>query len=90
MAQRPELDFASGSESDRFEELLVNPAILTLTRQRGGIDCGGMEFVIVSYGNFNQLVIPIEQGHTSIAFEKTANPFQFVSKIKALLKARGA
>ena len=85
MSQRPELDFASDSKSDRYEELLVNPALLTLAGQRGEIDCGGLDFVIVSYGNFHQLVIPFQQGHISVAFEKTANPFQYVSQIQAML-----
>ncbi len=30
---KPETEGASSSESDRYEELLVNPGILTLTRQ---------------------------------------------------------
>jgi hypothetical protein len=31
--------------SDRYEELLVNPTLLTLARQRGGIDCGGLDYL---------------------------------------------
>lgn len=42
MRQRPDLLHASASDSDRYEELLVNPTLLTLTRQRGEIDCGGL------------------------------------------------
>jgi hypothetical protein len=42
LRQRPGLADASSSESDRFEELLVNPVLLLLTRQRGEIDCGGL------------------------------------------------
>ena len=42
LRQRPELSLASAPESDRYEELLVNPTILTLSRQRGEIDCGGV------------------------------------------------
>ena len=38
---------ASSPESDRYEELLVNPTLLKLTMQRGNIDCGGMEFLLV-------------------------------------------
>jgi hypothetical protein len=41
LRQRPDLSLASAPESDRYEELLVNPTLLTLTRQRGEIDCGG-------------------------------------------------
>ena len=35
MQQRPNLSLASASQSDRFEELLVNPTLLTLATQRG-------------------------------------------------------
>ena len=42
---------ASGLESDRYEELLVNPTLLTLATQRGNIDCGGLKYLIVRYGN---------------------------------------
>jgi hypothetical protein len=50
LRQRTELSLASAPESDRYEELLVNPTILTLTRQRGEIDCGGLDYVVVRYG----------------------------------------
>ena len=63
---------ASSADSDRYEELLVNPTLLTLTRQRGDIDCGGLDFVVVGYGNFRQLVIPTPTGHVSVAMEKDA------------------
>lgn len=43
---------ASSSESDRYEELLVNPTLLKLASQRGNIDCGGLEYLLVRYGNF--------------------------------------
>lgn len=85
LSQRPELDFTSDSESDRYEELLVNPSILTLARQRGDIDCGGMEFVIVSYGYFHQLVMPHDHGHVSVAFEKTANPLHYAFQIRSVI-----
>jgi len=40
--QRPNLADASAAESDRYEELLLNPALLMLARQRGDIDVGGL------------------------------------------------
>jgi hypothetical protein len=45
---------ASASELDKYEELIVNPSVLTLVRQRGNIDCGGVKFVVIRYGNFWQ------------------------------------
>ena len=78
--QRDDID-ASDSESDRYEELLVNPTLLTLVGQRGDIDCGGAQFVVVGYGNFLQLVIALQDGHVSICFEKTANPLSYVDAV---------
>jgi hypothetical protein len=73
--QRSDLSGASSSESDRFEELLVNPALILLTRQRGNIDCGGLNYLIVRYGNFAQIVVPLPSGgHVSVAVEPDANP----------------
>jgi hypothetical protein len=86
LRQRPGLDAPSGADSDRFEELLVNPTLLTLARQRGEIDCGGLRFVIVGYGNFHQLVIPFDGGHVSIAFELDANPLDWLERIEDVLE----
>ncbi|MBW2001828.1 MAG: hypothetical protein JRI30_04860, partial [Deltaproteobacteria bacterium] len=38
---------ASSLETDRYEELLVNPTLIKLASQRGNIDCGGLEYLIV-------------------------------------------
>jgi hypothetical protein len=89
MRARDDLEGGSSSESDRYEELLVNPTLLKLARQRGEIDCGGLRFVIVGYGNFHQLVVPLEAGHVSIAFERDADPLQHLDAVRDLLNARG-
>src|SRR5882724_9071479 len=70
--QRLDASDASSSESDRYEELFINPALLTLVRQRGNLDCGGAQFVLVRYGNFYQLVIALTDGHISVYFELLA------------------
>jgi hypothetical protein len=49
--QRQQTSDSSSSDTDQYEELLVNPALLTLARQRGNIDCGGLRYIIVGYGN---------------------------------------
>jgi hypothetical protein len=74
LRQRPNLSLATASETDRYEELLVNPTLLTLTRQRGDIDCGGLNYVVIRYSNFFQFVAPIEGGHVSVAFEPYTDP----------------
>jgi hypothetical protein len=86
LRQRPGLRLASAPESDRYEELLVNPTILTLTHQRGGIDCGGLDYVVVRYGNFFQFVVPIEGGHASVAFEPNADPIEHAQEVLSTIE----
>ncbi|HET7838205.1 MAG TPA: hypothetical protein VFL04_00495 [Rectinemataceae bacterium] len=76
---------ASSSESDRYEELIVNPTLLTLLTQRGNIDCGGLRHVIIRYGSFFQLVLPIEGGHLSVCLEAEADPVRLEAEIETLL-----
>lgn len=64
---------SSSHETDKFEELLVNPTLLKLAGQRGNIDCGGLRYLIVGYGNFYQIIKEIAQGHISICIEKVAD-----------------
>jgi hypothetical protein len=84
LRQRDRLAGASAAESDRYEELIVNPTLLTLARQRGNIDCGGARFVIVGYGNFLVLIISLPDGHASVGFELGSNPLDHVAAIRAL------
>jgi hypothetical protein len=85
LRERPDLADASSSESDRYEELLVNPALITLARQRGEIDCGGLDYLIVAYGSFFQLVLPVDGGHVSVAIERTQSPTELVEPIRACI-----
>ena len=82
MRQREGLDGASAAESDRYEEALVNPTLLTLARARGEIDCGGLRFVVVGYGNFRQLVVPLPDGHASVCFPHEVDPTTFVEPVR--------
>ena len=85
MSSRPGTIGASSSESDKYEELIVNPALLTLVSQRGNIDCGGARFVLVRYGNFYQIVMPITEGHISICVEPHADPLRLIEPILSSL-----
>ena len=78
---RQDLAGASSSESDKYEELIVNPTLLMLVKQRGDIDCGGSKFVLVRYGNFYQFVVPMEAGHISVCIEPTTNPLELTDPI---------
>lgn len=70
---KPRADMRSlgSDESDRYEELIVNPTLLKLLTQRGNIDCGGCKYVIVRYGNFFAFIYPILNGHVTVSFELT-------------------
>jgi hypothetical protein len=74
LRERDGLSGSSSGESDRYEELLVNPALLVLGRQRGEIDCGGLRYLVVRYGNFFQVIVPRAAGHVSVAVEPQADP----------------
>ena len=89
MRARADLLNASSSDSDRYEELLVNPTLLTLATQRGTIDCGGLRYLIIGYGHFHQLVIPRPAGHVSIAFELGANPLDYLQAILGVMAHHG-
>lgn len=89
-ASRADLSNASSNESDKYEELLVNPTLLTLVRQRGNIDCGGLEYVLIRYGNFFEYVAPINAGHVSVGLEPTADPLTMVPRIAEALASFGS
>ena len=73
MRQRTGIADASAGESDRYEELLVNPTILTLARRRGDIDCGGLAWVLIRYGNFFPLALLVRAGHATVGIENDAD-----------------
>jgi hypothetical protein len=77
---------ASSSDSDRYEELLVNPTLITLATQRGNIDCGGLDYLIIKYGNFFQFVLPATWGHISVCIDKNADTVTLGAKVVSLLK----
>ena len=86
--QRNTTENTSSGETDTYEELLVNPTLLKLASQRGNIDCGGLNHLIVGYGNFHQLVKAIPKGHISICLEKHVDLNQLPTQIFEFLKTR--
>ncbi len=78
------MEGASSSESDKYEELLANPTMLKVASQRGNIDCGGLDYLLVRYGNFYQFILPVSWGHVSVCIDKEANPIAIGKKIKEL------
>jgi hypothetical protein len=79
--QRSGVANASESESDRYEELFVNPALLTLAGARGDLDCGGFHYLIIRYGNFFQIVFRLDGGHLSVCVEESADPQRLAQPI---------
>jgi hypothetical protein len=77
---------ASSPESDRYEELLVNPTLIKLTSQRGNIDCGGLDYILVRYGNFFQFVLPESWGHVSVCVDAKADPIQIGAQVKSMVR----
>ncbi len=86
LRERAQLQNASSPESDRYEELIVNPTLLTLVGQRGDIDCGGAQFVLIRYGNFFQFVAPLPGGHVSIGMEADCDPLKVVASALPVLR----
>lgn len=71
--QKEKVPSGSSSETDKYEELLVNPILLKIATQRGNIDCGGLNHLIVGYGNFYQIIRSIPKGHISICINQKAD-----------------
>jgi hypothetical protein len=85
-SSREELNNASSSESDKYEELIVNPTLLKLVTQRGNIDCGGAEFVLIRYGHFFEFVKPVATGHISIGIQLKADPLKLIPLIEEAIR----
>ncbi|MFN8012744.1 MAG: hypothetical protein U0P81_15350 [Holophagaceae bacterium] len=86
---RPDLRGASSSETDRYEEWLVNPAVLTLLKRRGALDCGGLDHLWIRYGNFGTGLFPLAGGHLNVGLEPEARPTDFDAGIRAAMKETG-
>lgn len=86
--QKQHVAGASSSESDRYEELLVNPTLLKLASQRGDIDCGGLEYILVRYGNFFQFVVPRAWGHVSVCIDADADPVAIGARVRDWLATK--
>lgn len=83
-SERPGIKNTSSTESDKYEELIVNPTLLKLVTQRGNIDCGGAEFVIIRYGSFFEFAMPLTNGHLSFGIEVTSDLMTTVTGIQNL------
>lgn len=69
-------------DTDRMEELLVNPAVLDLTKRRGDLDLEGVEYVLIRYGLQYQAIFHFMDGHVSIGIESDARPVDIVTAVR--------
>ena len=84
--QREKLQCASRCESDYYEEIIVNPTLILLAKQRGEIDCGGLDAITIQYGNFSQWIRPFHHGHVSVCLEASSDIQKETQTIVLLLK----
>ena len=73
-------------ETDRIEELIVNPVVLELAARRGNLDMEGIRYVVIRYGTQYQLLMPYREGHLSVGVEKQDDPLEIAPKIAAALR----
>lgn len=81
MEQNPTHPSYNPSETDRLEELIVNPVVLELTGRRGKLDLEGIRYVVIRYGVQYQLLFPFEQGHLSIGVELQSDVTDVARKV---------
>ena len=77
------------AEGERWDELIVNPVLLELASRRGDVDCGGLEYLVVRYRQFFNLVVPVDGGHLSVLLDPDADPFPLVAAIRRVAAGHG-
>lgn len=85
MEQNPKWPSHNPEETDRMEELIVNPTILELTRRRGDLDLDGIRYVVIRYGLQYQLLFPYKEGHISVGVESKAEATNVAHKVARYL-----
>jgi hypothetical protein len=88
MEQSPSHPSYNPQETDRMEELIVNPVVLELAARRGNLDMDGIRYVIIRYGTQYQLLMPYGEGHVSIGVELRDDPVEIASKVAQALSLR--
>jgi hypothetical protein len=88
MRQSPLHPSTNPPESDRIEELIVNPTVLEITARRGNIDMDGIRYVVVRYGTQFQLLFPYSDGHLSIGVNLEDDPIEIARKVATALDLR--
>jgi len=85
MEQRKEWSSLNATESDRMEELVVNPIVLEAVTRRGNLDLNGVRAVIIRYGLLDEIVLPYPSGHVSIGVQQGGDLIRIAEKAAAVL-----
>ena len=85
MEQRKEWSSLNATESDRMEELVVNPIVLEAVTRRGNLDLNGVRAVIIRYGLLDEIVLPHPSGHVSIGVQQGGDLIRIAEKAAAVL-----
>jgi len=90
MEQRASWSSLNPSETDRLEELVVNPIVLEAASRRGNIDLDGVRAVIIRYGLLDQVILPFGSGHVSIGVQQGADVVRIAAMAADVLAAAEA
>jgi hypothetical protein len=88
MVQSSQHPSFNSPESDRIEELIVNPIVLEITARRGNLDMDGIRYVVIRYGTQYQVLLPYQNGHLSIGVNLEDDPLEVARKVSAALNLR--
>jgi hypothetical protein len=88
MQQSPRHPSYNPAESDRIEELIVNPIVLEITARRGNLDMDGIRYVVIRYGTQYQVLLPYRDGHLSIGVNLEDDPSDIARKVADALGLR--
>ena len=88
MEQSPSHPTYNPQETDRMEELIVNPIVLEMAARRGNIDMEGIRYVVIRYGTQYQVLMPYLEGHLSIGVELRDDPVEIAGKVATALNLR--
>jgi hypothetical protein len=89
LREAPGMVSRTTAETNFYEELLVNPTLLKLASQRADLDCGGLNYIAVGYGDFVQLIMLTKDGHISMGISRKAHAGELAARVQSLLQEHG-
>lgn len=89
LRQAPGLVSRTTAETNFYEALLVNPTLLKLASQRADLDCGGLDYIAIGYGDFVQLIMLTKDGHISMGISRKAHTGELAKRVRSVLQEHG-